>query len=116
VLDLLFLPAFLLVAFALRAVRQGAHRRHGYLMTAALTVVVLRLILHPRTLQPHQLTAWGAALACAALTLFLGHRALAWREARSHQGHLPRFHRTAGLLTLVGLTLTLGYWLLRARG
>ena len=115
-LDLLLLPAFLLVAFALRAVRQGAHRLHGYLMTAGLTVVALRLILHPRSLQLGHKAAWGAALACAGLTLLLGRQALAWREARSQQGQLPRIHRAAGILTLTGLALSLGYWLLRARG
>ena len=115
-LDLLLLPALLLVALALRAVRRGSHRLHGHLMTAALTVVGLRLILHPRTIQAGRLTAWAVVLTCAALTLFLGRRALAWREARSQQGHLPRLHRAAGLVTLVGLTLSTVYWLLRTRG
>ena len=84
-------------------------------MTAALTMVVIRLILHPRTMQLRHLGAWGAILVCATFTSFLGRRALAWREARSQQGHLSRIHRAAGLITLVGLALTMGYWLLRAR-
>ena len=79
-------------------------------MTAALTMVVIRLILHPRTMQLRHLGAWGAILVCATFTSFLG-----WRETRSQQGHLSRIHRAAGLITLVGLALTMGYWLLRAR-
>jgi hypothetical protein len=85
-------------------------------MAAALTVVALRLVLHPRTILPAHMGAWGAVLACGGLSLLLGRRALAWREARSQQSHLPRLHRAAGLTTLVGLALTMGYWLLRARG
>ena len=84
-------------------------------MTGALTVVVLRLILYPRSMHLRHLAAWGAVLACAAPTLVLGRRALAWREARSQQGHLPRIHRASGLITLACLALTMGYWLLRTR-
>lgn len=115
-LDLLLIPAVLLVAFALRAVRQGEHRRHGYLMTAAFTVVALRMLLRPRAFPPFHLEAGLVLLGLAGLTMLLGRMALAWRETRSQRRHAPRIHRTMGVLTLVCFSLSLAVWLLRDRG
>ena len=114
-LDLLFLPATLLMAFALRAVRQGEHRLHSYLMTAAFTVVGLRVMLYPRALARLHLTIWLLTLGLAGITILLGRKALAWRETRSLQATAPRIHRLLGATTLSGLALTLLVWLLRNR-
>lgn len=114
-LDLLLFPAAILLALALRAVRRGDHRTHGYLMVAGFTVIGLRVILHPRSLAQVQLTAWAITLAAAGTTILLGRKALAWREARSVQASLPRIHRAFGIATLTGLVLTISIWLLRSR-
>jgi len=114
-LDLLLIPAALLLAFALRAVRRGEHRLHGHLMAAAFTVVGLRVLLHPRSLMLVHLTTWIATLAAAGTTILLGRKALAWREARSVQAYLPRIHRAFGVATLTGLVLTTVIWLFRNR-
>ena len=114
-LDLLFIPAAVLLAFALRAVRLGDHRLHGHLMVATVTVVILRVILQPRALAVHHLALWLALLAAAGLTLLLGRAALAWREGRSDRSYLPRIHRAAGALTLVLTAATLVVWFLRNR-
>lgn len=114
-LDLLFIPAAMLLAFALRAVRHGDHRLHGYLMVATVTVVILRLLLHPRTLATPHFALWAALLAMAGTTLVLGRAALAWREGRSNRSYIPRFHRAAGALTLVMTAVTLVVWFLRNR-
>jgi hypothetical protein len=115
-LDLLLLPAAVLLALALRAVRRGDHRLHGHLMAATVTIVILRLLLHPRTLAPHHRALWLALLVAAGLTLLLGRRALAWREGRSQRAMAPRLHRSAGVLTLVLTAFTLVVWFLRDRG
>lgn len=115
-LDLLLLPAAILLALALRAVRRGDHRLHGHLMAATVTIVILRILLHPRTLAPQHRALWLALLAAAGLTLLLGRRALAWREGRSLRAIAPRLHRAAGVFTLVLTTLTLVVWFLRDRG
>jgi hypothetical protein len=114
-LDLLLIPAALLLAFALRAVRRGDHRLHGHFMVAAFTVVGLRVLLHPRSLAQVHLTAWAITLAAAGTTILLGRKALAWREARSVQAYLPRIHRAFGVATLSGLVLTIAIWLFRNR-
>lgn len=115
-LDLLLIPAAILLAFALRAVRRGDHRLHGHLMAATVTVVILRVILHPRTLANHHLALWLVLLAAAGTTLLLGRAALAWREGRGTRPAIPRIHRTAGALTLALTALTLAVWFLRDRG
>ena len=112
-LDILLIPAALLVILALRAVRQGAHRLHGYLMTAAFTLVGLRLLLHPVDLTRFHLTLWAAELALAGTTLLLGKLALGWREGNSRHPAIPRTHRGFGTATLVGLAATVLVWLLR---
>lgn len=114
-LDLLLIPAALLLAFALSAVRRGDHRLHGHLMVAAFTVVGLRVLLHPRGLAQVHLTAWAITLVAAGTTILLGRKALAWREARSVQAYLPRIHRAFGVATLSGLVLTTVLWLFRNR-
>jgi hypothetical protein len=114
-LDLLFIPAAVLLAFALLAVRRGEHRLHGYLMVATVTVVILRMILQPRALAAPHLALWLALLAAAGLTLLLGRGALAWREGRSARSALPRIHRIAGTLTLALTAATLVVWFLRNR-
>lgn len=114
-LDLLLIPAALLLVLAVRAVRRGEHRLHGHLMSAAFTLIGLRLLLHPRNLMRLHLTLWLAILAGAGTTILLGRLALAWREARSTQATLPRIHRTFGTATLMGLALTTLVWLLRNR-
>ncbi len=114
-LDLLLIPAALLLVLALRAVRRGEYRLHNHLMTAVFTVVGLRLVLHPRNLPGLHLTLWLATLGAAGLTMLAGGMALAWREARSTHPSVPRIHRTVGTATLVGLALTTLVWLLRSR-
>lgn len=114
-LDVLLIPAALLLALALRAVRRGDYRLHGHLMTAVFTVVGLRLALHPRKLPGLHLTLWLSLLGAAGLTMLAGRQALAWREARSSHSALPRLHRSVGTTTLVGLALTTLVWLLRSR-
>jgi hypothetical protein len=114
-LDLLFIPAALLLACALRAVRRGDHRLHGYLMVATVTVVILRMLLHPRTLAPHDLVLWSTLLVLTGSTLLLGRAALAGREGRSARASFPRIHRTAGNLTLLLTAFTLVVWFLRNR-
>ncbi len=114
-LDLLLIPAALLLALALGAVRRGEHRLHGHLMTTAFTFIGLRLLLHPRSLARHHLATWLLILAAAGMTIFLGRQALAWREARSTQAAYPRIHRALGSVTLIGLGLTTLVWLLRDR-
>jgi len=115
-LDLLLIPAVLLVAFALRAARRGAHRLHSYLMTAAFTVVGLRLVLRPRAFPPGHLELGLAVLGLAGGAMILGRGALAWREGRSRNPQVPRFHRALGSLTLTSFALALVFWLLRDRG
>lgn len=114
-LDLLLIPAVLVLALALRAVRRGDHRLHGHLMAAAVTVVALRIFLHPRSLDKHHLTLWLLLLASAGSTLLLGRAALAWREGRSTRSAVPRIHRAAGALTLTLAAFTLVAWFLRNR-
>ncbi|WP_257308456.1 hypothetical protein [Geothrix fuzhouensis] len=112
-LDLLLIPAAILLGFALRAVRRGEYRLHGHLMMATFTVIGLRVILHPRGLGPLHLALWLAVLVAAGSTMLLGRAALAWREGRSERSGLPRVHRAAGALTLVLAVLTLATWFLR---
>ncbi len=114
-LDLLLIPAALLLALGLGAVRRGEHRLHGHLMTAAFTFIGLRLLLHPRSLAQHHLATWLLTLAAAGATILLGRQALAWREARSSRQGLPRLHRALGAATLIGLGLTTLIWVLRSR-
>lgn len=114
-LDLLFLPAALLLALALRAVRRGDHRQHGHLMATATTVVLLRMAIHPRDLSRPHLFMWLGLLAAAGTTLLLGRAALAWREGRSARSGIPRLHRAAGALTLASALLALTAWLMRTR-
>ena len=114
-LDLLLIPAAVLLFLALRAVHRGEHRLHGYLMTAAFTLVGLRLLLHPRDLTRFHFSLWLLTLAAAATTMLLGRMALAWREGRSTRTSSPRIHRASGTATLVGLALTTLVWLLRNR-
>ena len=115
VLDILLIPAALLLALALRAVRRGDHRLHGHLMTAGLTLIGLRLILHPRNLPTLHRPIWLGILALAGVTVLLGRMALAWREGRSTRTAFPRIHRAFGATTLIGLALTTLIWLLRNR-
>jgi hypothetical protein len=114
-LDLLLLPAALLLPLALRAVRRGDHRLHGYLMTAAFTLIGLRLVLHPRELYTHHRIIWLFTLTVAASTIFLGRSALAWREARGSGTAAPRIHRAFGAATLVTLAFATVVWLMRNR-
>jgi hypothetical protein len=114
-LDVLLLPAAFLLALALWSVRRGEHRLHGYLMTAAFTTIGLRVLLHPRDLNPVHLTAWLLTLGAAGLTILLGRRSLAWRESRSTTAS-GWLHRACGLATLSVLSLTTLVWLLRNRG
>lgn len=115
-LDLLLIPAVVLLVAALWAVRRGDHRLHGHLMTAAFTLIALRLVLHPRDLSPPYRISWLITLAAAGTTILLGRMALAWREGLSIHSALPRIHRGFGTLTLVGLALTTLVWLLRNQG
>ena len=112
-LDLLLIPALLMLALALRAVRRGEHRLHGHLMSAAFTLVGLRVLLFPRDLTRFQLTLWLATAMAAGTTILLGRKALAWREGRSTQALLPRIHRAFGAATLTALAVTTIIWLLR---
>ncbi len=114
-LDLLLIPAALLVFLALRAVRRGEHRQHGYYMTAAFTLVGLRLLLHPRDLTRFHFIIWFLTLAASAVTMPLGRAALAWREGRSTRATIPRLHRAFGTATLIGLIFTTLVWLVRSR-
>ncbi len=115
-LDLLLIPALLLVAFGLRAVHRGDHRLHGHLMTAAITVVALHMLLRPRAFPADHLEVGIVLLSLAGATLLLGRMALAWREGRSRRSHAPRIHRASGILTLISFVLALVVWLLRDRG
>jgi hypothetical protein len=111
-LDLILLPAALLLALGLRSVRRGDPRHHGHLMTAAVTLVGIRLALpFPYLPRTHRSLGLGL-LALAALTILLGRQALAWREGRSRRAAFPRLHRAAGAATLVALTLGAVAWLL----
>ncbi|WP_243314794.1 hypothetical protein [Geothrix paludis] len=114
-LDLLLIPAAILLGFALRAVRRGDHRLHGHLMAATVTVVLLRVVLHPRSLGRHHLLMWLVLMGAAGTTILLGRAALAWREGRSARAYLPRIHRAAGTFTLVLAVFTLALWFLRPR-
>jgi hypothetical protein len=113
VLDVLLIPALLMLALGLRAVRRGEHRLHGHLMSAAFTLVGLRVLLFPRALAPLQLTAWLATAMAAGTTVLLGRKALAWREGRKTLTVLPRIHRASGAVTLALLAVTTLIWLLR---
>lgn len=115
-LDVLFIPAALLLALALRAARDGDHRLHGHLMAAGFTVVGLRLLLRPRALPSLQLGVCLALFALTGATLLLGRRALAWREGRSRGSWAPRVHRGAGRFTLLASLAAVIVWLLRDRG
>ena len=106
-------PAVLMLALALRAARRGEHRLHGHLMSAALTLVGLRVLLFPRELTRFQLSIWVASAMVAGATVLLGRKALAWREGRGTQAILPRIHRAFGAATLAVLTITTIIWLLR---
>ena len=112
-LDLLLIPAALLLALALGAVRRGEPRLHGHLMMAAFTVIGLRLLLPPRSLARHHAAIWLLTLAAAGTTILLGRQALAWRESRGRRPGLARVHRAFGTATLIGLGLTALVWLLR---
>ena len=112
-LDLLLIPALLMLALALRAVRRGEHRLHGHLMSAAFTLVGLRVLLFPRDMTRFQLTLWLATAMAAGTTILLGRKALAWREGRSTRAFLPRIHRAFGVATLTALAITTVIWLLR---
>lgn len=114
-LDLLLIPAAILLALALRAVRRGDHRLHGHLMMATVTVVALRVLLHPRALERHHLALWLVLLAAAGGTLLLGRAALAWREGRSARASIPRIHRAAGAATLSLAALIVAAWFMRHR-
>lgn len=112
-LDLLLIPAALLLAMGLRAVHGGEHRLHGHLMAAAVTLTGLRVILYPRALTTLHLGLWLATLGLAGTTLLLGRRALAWRESRSTSARGTGIHRVMGTLTLTSLAVTVILWLLR---
>ena len=115
-LDLLLIPAVLLLALALRAVRRGEHRLHGHLMAAGFTVAAIRMALHPRTLSLVHLRTALALAALVGATVLLGRRALAWREGASRRPGAPRLHRGAGATTLMLSFLALVLWLFRNRG
>jgi len=114
-LDLLLIPAAILLALALRAVRRGEHRLHGHLMMAAFTVIGLRVLLYPRDLTRPHLLSWLSVLSVAGMTMLAGRAALAWRETRSTRTAAPRIHRTFGAATLIGLALATLIWMLRHR-
>ena len=84
-------------------------------MSAALTLVGLRVLLFPRVLTRFQLSIWVVSAMVAGATVLLGRKALAWREGRSTQAILPRIHRAFGAATLAVLTITTIIWLLRNR-
>lgn len=115
-LDLLLIPAAILLVSALGAVRKGEHRLHGHLMSAAFTLVALRLLLYPRNFAKVHLATWLLTLGAAGTTVLMGRLALAWREGRSTHAAIPRVHRALGALTLTGLALTTLAWMLRQRG
>jgi hypothetical protein len=112
-LDLLLIPAAIVLALALRAARRGDHRLHGHLMAAAVTVVLLRVVLHPRALTPRHLILWLVLLAAAGTTLLLGRAALAWREGSGRRPWVPLVHRTVATFTLALATFVLAVWFLR---
>lgn len=113
-LDLILIPAALLLVLGLRAARRGDPRHHGHLMIAAFTLVGIRLAL-PFPDLPHAHRSLGLGLlALAAGTILLGRQALAWREGRSHRAALPRIHRAAGTFTLVVAALAAVAWLLQS--
>ena len=114
-LDLLLIPAALLLILAIRSVRRGDHRLHGHLMTAVFTIIGLRLVLHPRELTPHHRAIWLFLLATAGTTILLGRMALAWRETRSTHRAFPRIHRGFGTVTLMCLAIATLVWLMRNR-
>ena len=112
-LDLILIPAALLLVLGLRSARRGDFRHHGHLMSAGVTLVGIRLAL-PFTYLPRTHQSLGlAVLALAAGTILLGRRALAWREGRSRQAGFPRIHRAAGAFTLIVLAFSVLAWLLR---
>lgn len=115
-LDLLLLPAALLLVLGLWAVRRGDPRRHGHLMAAAVTLAAVRMALASSGLPRALRLPAGLVFALAAGTIFLGRRALAWREGRSLRPDAPRLHRAAGTLTLAVLALATVAWLLRRWG
>ena len=82
-------------------------------MSAAFTLVGLRVLLFPRDLTRFQLTLWLATAMAAATTVLLGRKALAWREGRSTRAFVPRIHRASGAATLTALAITTIIWLLR---
>ena len=112
-LDLLLLPAALMLALGLHAVRRGEPRRHAHLMAAALALVAVRASLAFRSLPGVERSAAVGLLVCGGFTMALGRKALAWREGRSRRAALPRFHRAAGALTLILLALAAVAWMLR---
>ena len=114
-LDLLLVPAALLVLLAIRAVRRGDHRLHGYLMTMGFTVAALRMVLRPASFPPWHLEAGLGLLGLVGWTLALGHLSLAWREGRGWNATIPRFHRAFGTLTLLLTALAALLWLARTR-
>lgn len=112
-LDLLLLPAALLLTLGLRAARRGDSRHHGHLMAAAFALVGLRLALSFPHL-PHAHRGLGLGLFILVIsTILLGRQALAWREGRSQHPAVPRIHRAAGTSTLVVAALAALAWLLR---
>jgi len=113
VLDLLLLPAALLLTLGLRAARRGEPRRHAHLMAAAFALVALRVVLALPGLSALERGAGVGLLACGAGTMALGRTALAWREGRSRQAAFPRFHRAAGAATLILLAFAATAWLMR---
>lgn len=112
-LDLLLIPAGLLLTLGLRAVRRGAFRVHGHMMAAAVALLGIRLALAFPSLPRLPRAAGLAVLGLAGLTLLLGGQALAWREGRSRLAALPRIHRAAGACTLIAATLAAAAWLLQ---
>lgn len=73
----------------------------------------LRLALRSQELIRLQRIVAFTLLVLLGCTLVLGRSALAWREGRSRHAGVPRFHRAAGTLSLVGLALAVTAWLLR---
>lgn len=82
-------------------------------MSAAFTLVGLRILLFPRDLTRFQLTLWLATAMAAGTTVLLGRKALAWREGRSTRAFVSRIHRACGAATLTALAITTIIWLLR---
>lgn len=109
---LLILPATLL-GLALQAVHRGDYRRHAHFMIAAVACIALGLCLaYPGLPAPVRPLAM-ALLGLLGVTALLGRGALAWREGHPRFARVPRLHRGMGALSLVGLALGLGAWLLR---